>query len=652
MKTYDYTGYKALEINVAEKEAIKKYAGPFHTSMNALLDLDPDYLLKLTNKGWRIDKISKNDIKKYIDDLKKIYSAMYKYNKINIDRNKKVYRGTTNDEVKRLNTDNNYNRFISTSTDKDIAMNFTEYQNGAMLEVDISPDVLYLEMDDFLDNEQASESEILIAPYSNIEKIQKNIQTNQNGVKEYSLKITKKDFDNLSDIEEKECEDFLNEFDLAKEINVYSELTDEYEGIYTRLSNITPEIEKEDKELKLQLQKKEIEIRDKLSKSKEFFKNASKVMNKYLQGKFKSIEVDIEKDINKEKLEKQNKNRQNEILRYKKCKEKLLENIEFLDKNFDKIKNEYLCLDDEEIALHDISSDIGLEKKDENETVIITSMFETLKENIENIKEEIEKIEISDELSSEELNISGTLNTKINEKFEQINKMLFHIEELKNDVLAVKLNNTNELKKDISKKIKSDINDKIISNFSEQKNTLLLKKDTLIDRLFGKVKLKNAEIENLELKIESIKKGGLNIPEDFDKMQSYLNTYTEIVGTDNLPKEIQNFLININKNNSNKERNIENRELFELYFNINAPIEQNKKISRKDRLLNISLQNQKLKTIINTAQISETVSDDFQKNLNKQKTSKLEKDLNTLILVSNSNSLEYNQKNIEQKELE
>ena len=77
---YDYSNFKSLEINQEEVDSIRKYISFMHAKMNAVLDLDPEVLTRLKDKSWTID-LSKENVKEFIEDFKRIYSAMYKYSK-------------------------------------------------------------------------------------------------------------------------------------------------------------------------------------------------------------------------------------------------------------------------------------------------------------------------------------------------------------------------------------------------------------------------------------------------------------------------------------------------------------------------------------------------------------------------------------------
>lgn len=193
----DRPQYKSLNISEQEISAIRRYISNAHISMNALLDVDPQVINEQQSKGWVID-FSEDGIEKNIEYLTRLYSAMYKYSLQNPSDRCRVYRGTSRREIHKLRSEGISGRFLSTTTDKNTAMSFTEYNNGAFLDMHLDG-VPYIPTDEFLDETQFSESEILVAPFSMIENIEEHSSGNTPGVQTYWADVKKKEFANISD---------------------------------------------------------------------------------------------------------------------------------------------------------------------------------------------------------------------------------------------------------------------------------------------------------------------------------------------------------------------------------------------------------------------------------------------------------------------
>lgn len=635
---YNYEEFECLEINEKEKEAIKNYIGSNHIGINSLLDLDLDLILKLKNKGWRID-LSKEEIEKNIERLEKIYAAMYKYGKKNSNKKRKLYRGTSINEIYKLKESQTKNSFISTSLDESIAMDFTEYENGAMISVNIDDDIPYLNMDEFLDEDIRSEEEILLAPFCKIDRIIEENTRDDNSIKDYSLDISKTEFESLSDDEKRECEDIIYNFDFNKEMAKYAELSERYESLYTRIFETAPN--PNDAELKLHLNEEFDEVSQKMYELKKRFDNVKVTMCKYLQGKFKQKELELEKDIQQEEVLKTEEIRKNKIEDFKIRREKLIEKLNEVAENLEETKDTYLNKDEDEIKLNELASDMKISIDEDNEKENVISKFESLKSNLEAIKKEIEDIEISDDLTFEELDIEGELNLKINEKYEQLLDIDSIMEECKNEIDISKSENKESLQRKIAKKIREAITDKVVSDLEEQRATLESKKDTVFEKLFGKSKLKQAQIENLDLKVKAARESNLNIPEDFEGVKKYLKKYNLVVGDNGLPDEVQKLLGDIKKDDM-PEITKEDRDSFELYFNSGVPINAEKKLSKKDLLTRLTLQNKRLTEQIDNSKKEEIETESFFEGLNEQKTSKLEQNLDIALSLSSSEEVTLN----------
>lgn len=612
---YDYNKFKSLEISQEEIDSIRKYISYMHTNMNSMLDLDPEVLTKLQDKAWVID-LSKDNMKEHIESFEKIYSAMYKYSKTHSGPYDRLYRGTSRDEIDKLSEGDSYGRFLSTSTDETVAHTFVEYGNGAVISIQLGDNMPHLRMDEFLGETQVSENEILLAPYCKVGHITKFMMPPEGESRRYMLGLSKPEFKNISDEERNKCEELINSFDLNEELNNYKHWKNELEAAEIRVSRFTPENTKEDIEEAKFLREQRNKAREEFENVQYRFKNIKANMNMYLQDKFKTIEIELDKEIKKEEVVKDEEYRVSKVEEFKDSREKLLEKVDSVLGLVADTQDKYFGQDEEERELNELANNtntfIGSENKSEQEVV---ERFESLKANIDSLKEEIASIQISDDLSMEDMDIKGELMSQINEKYSQLEMVSKLMSECQRNINLEKGESKSELDRRIAEKIKVSMTNKAVSDLTAQRDTLVAKKDSIIDMITGKSKLKKVQIENLNLKIKTIGENGLSIPNNIKGVEQYLKKYSQALGIENLPADAQTILKNSLKNIEMPELTEEDGKEFELYFNPNMPTIANKKLSRKDMINSINEQNQRLSQMSNDSIPKEEQNSDFDRNL-------------------------------------
>lgn len=627
-----YRDFEALKISEEEVKSIQTYISYAHTGMNVLLDLDPEMLKDLNSKGWNIDlNLSPENIKENMEHLQKIYSAMYKNSKTKPSISS-VYRGTTQKEIEKLKRNSEFTRFVSTSNDNEVAKRFTEYEKGALITIKPADDVPYLVMDEFLAETQVSEDEILLAPFCDAGRVTEYYSEEKDGYKKYSISVNKKEFTEVSKDEENNLEKEIFDINLSEELKIYSYLTNEYDSINFQISRLTPEIIREDPDLKAVLLKKRDDLLEELTQVSDKFENAKQSVQKYLQSRFKKIELQIDKEIEKEELANKDKLRKSRIEEYRESKNSLKERVSSVIQNINEIRQIYSTEAKEIEKLKNLASKIGILENDRHENQNISDMIEKLLDNVENIQKEIEEIDINDELSLDMLNVSGEINSKITQKYTQLGNISIILEDCKKDILLEKNDSNQQLVKSIVDIVSKAISQKTICDLTNSKNELQNRKDSLLDKLFGKAKLKQAKIENFDLKIKTIKNGGLNLPDNIEELKEYAQKYSKIIGEENLPEDVKLFLDNVEINTNTKELSPSEREEFETYFNINKPQLVGKKISTKEMLTRVTSENIKLNTQIENSNSRNQKNDTFKKQILKKDTvSNVEEDLKLAI---------------------
>ena len=475
-------------------------------------------------------------------------------------------------------------------------------------------------MDEFLGDTQVSEKEILFAPYSIVESKMAYMVPPEGQSRRYSVSISKAKFKNISDEERRKCEELIYSVDLNEKLEKYSSAQNSLEYAISRISGLTPKDKIDDPDLMEHLKDKREKSSKELWELEKEFSNIKNAMNIYIQDKFKTIEVELEKEIKKEEAIIDEEIRVNKVKELKEKRESLLKKADNVLNFVSDTQYKYFEQDEEEKELNELANTtntfIEVGNKSEQE---IVERFESLSTNIEALKEEIANIQILDDLSMDEMDVKGDLMSQINEKYSQLEMANSLMSECQNCIDLEKGKSKSETDRKISEKIKDSMINKALSYLNEQRNNLISKKDSIIDKITGKAKLKKAQIDNLDLKIKTIDEKGLNIPNNIKGVENYLKKYSQVLGIENLPADARVILKNSLKNVEMPEFTEEDAKEFELYFNPNMPTIANKKLSRKEMINSINEQNQRLSQITNNSIEPEEQKTEFDKKLNRNR---------------------------------
>ncbi len=594
--------YRSLEITEEEIEAVRRYISNAHISMNALLDIDPEVINTQLSKGWVID-FSKEGIEKNTEYLTKLYSAMYKYSLARGTDRTTVYRGTSRSEVAKLEREKVSGRFLSTSTDRDIAMRFTEYRNGALFAMSLSG-VPYIPTDEFLDETQVSESEILVSPFSKIEGIESYSYQDIDGVTRYSANVRKQEFANITDEERRECEENISSFNYEENLEKYKELKFKADLMSERIASLSGARTKDEREELSYMRERQVELLEELNEVATSFKTVKTSMTRLLQDKFRTVELEIERGLAKDKIEIEDEERKRKIELERERKAELLRRA---DRTLARVANAggyYETMTPEEQELYAKAEELGLDtskvKVADSETV---AKFEELKRKIEEIKREISQIEMPDSMTKEDMAVTGELNKKLNSLYEKLSITNKIMDECEKTISITKEKNRRMLSESVATRLGEDIVSKARADLLSEEQTLLAKKDTLWDKLTGKAKVRAAQVENIRLRRQFIEKGGLNTPNTMEEMAIYVAKYREVLGEDKLPDMVKKV---IPKTKIDTVVSYEEREMMEAARGGTAlvPLEGSKK-----QILNIlDGQNTTLKTRIQGVQIGKRES--------------------------------------------
>lgn len=259
-----------------------------------------------------------------------------------------------------------------------------------------------------------------------------------------------------------------------------------------------------------------------------------------LQDRFKTVELEIERGLEQDKKAREDKLLKRKIEFERERKADLLKRANETAEKVSSVSDSYKTVDAEEQELYSTAEELGVDtSKIQSVDSEIIAKFEELKRKVQDIKDEIASIEISDELTKEDLHVKGELNQKLNGLFAKLEIINDIMKECEKTIHSTKQNNRDMLSRGVAAKLGEDITSKVRADLLLEEEQLLVKKDTLWDKLTGKAKVKAAQIENLRLRRQYIDKCGLNIPTSMQEMPVYIAKYKDVLGEDKLPETLR-----------------------------------------------------------------------------------------------------------------
>lgn len=191
-----------------EIEALKLYKEMNYEPINRILvsnsEIDVNLLSDESDKKKVEVSYSKENVKKYIDIIKKIYELMQKkYSSQKDMRLSKFYRGTNISEIERIKNEPYIDRFLSVTNDEKIAKEryASDWNRPAMLDIKIESNIPYINVNEILKNGNP-DFEYIISPFTIIkeitEKQEENFENTSKTLKRYEISLIKQDLEPLS----------------------------------------------------------------------------------------------------------------------------------------------------------------------------------------------------------------------------------------------------------------------------------------------------------------------------------------------------------------------------------------------------------------------------------------------------------------------
>ena len=194
-----------------ELEALKNYKEKNYEAINQMLVNDAETDIALLSSEVENDVVSisydRMAVIEYLKSIKLIYSLILKYYcSLKVNKLKTIYRGTNLSEIERIKSELFIDRMLSTSENKDEAINVysSVWNRPACINITLDEDVPYIIVKDVL-RDKKYKNEIIISPFTKIKFIsedeEQKIDRSAKVSKSYNIDLEKQILDELSERE-------------------------------------------------------------------------------------------------------------------------------------------------------------------------------------------------------------------------------------------------------------------------------------------------------------------------------------------------------------------------------------------------------------------------------------------------------------------
>ena len=506
-----------LQLTEEEIKAIQDYTGYMHARMNAIADLKYDKLKTLQQDGWYMN-MTTEQLEKMILKFVQVYSAIYKAG--SRDARGRLYRGTSQLEIKAIQNRKHVKSVISTSLEEDIAKNFTPYgKEAAILRIRTEKDLPYLYVEPLKEEGKRKEEEILILPFTRVKKIEHT--SDWNGYAYYDATLEK---EKLEEIPKKELETL--KVQLIENYDYYKEQVEECIGLensieYVYMSLRQNDLSKEDKQyLSEQLDEKSSRYTELRRDIDEYQTQFSKMLKGMC--KEKELEIDKQQEVEDEKIKAQQKEKQEEKRKQLETEMKSLEDeIQYEKLNIAETLEEYVRkMEANADKYQKIAEDLKV-------GYFMNPPFRIL-ENIEAIKRKL-KEDMTEEKEKEEKKQEKQENEEDKDDRTQLEKKYQKLLEERQQLVDIKQmmrsfpeyikehdrESFQQIKANLNTKIQEMITKERIGHLQIEKQQILQEKESKLQRLFYGTTLKEQKIANINAKMELEKRqAGTRNPEN------------------------------------------------------------------------------------------------------------------------------------------
>ncbi len=520
---------KSLQISEKEAKSIDAYRGLGYKLINSILEPG---LKNETEINSKLDFIpyDESSIKDAIDTIINSYSAMVKNSHIHNSNGMQLYRGTTEEEISRVNKFKEIGRFLSTTKSKEMAEGYfsVNWDNPAVIYINLNDNVPFIDMSDVVEDYGDNwEKEILLAPFTKVDGL-KEI-SKYNGKNYYTLSISKQD---LPEIDEKQRKLIYKEIledsnKMGNKLKEYFTIEKTISDLYFKKEMLTKNlsgsgIDKEDRKyMSEELKDINKKIDDIYASSKEYEQEISEWKSKiisYCKAECKELEKNIENNAKEEQTqlkitqEKERLTRANNMLFG--IKDNCIMQVQETINMSNSIKHKLEDISNDQDEYESLANRFGLKYnkwcKSEKDKVAIEKLTNKLNE----IKQKIEEYDVNiQDVDSEYPTKKSELDKLLSSNME-IHELLNNIQSKSLDL--AKQIELNSFKKSIMNqfleiKAHADIN-KIEANQQKLNNKRGISK--IIDKITGQEKVDEFKKEQIKRQKQAVQSTLNNIIHD------------------------------------------------------------------------------------------------------------------------------------------
>lgn len=208
-----------LNFTNEELDALKKYINKDYLAINQMLisNCETDIALlsdEVENKSVFLS-YNKENVIENLKTIKLLYRLILKKYYKETKRKEVVFRGTNLAEIDRLKNEIFIDKFLVATDNIELAENkyATNWNRPVCINIKLSKDIPYLDVDDVLENNDEKTNSIIIAPFTKIKNVsldsEVELEKNSKLLKKYNLEIEKQELDELTDDERNGLYDYI-----------------------------------------------------------------------------------------------------------------------------------------------------------------------------------------------------------------------------------------------------------------------------------------------------------------------------------------------------------------------------------------------------------------------------------------------------------
>lgn len=508
-----------IYLSKEEIASIQRYLNYEHMNINILSDFSPETYLSIKATSWSIDE-KPEELVRNIQDFVNLYSAMYKESR-GKNVNQSLVRGTSNKRVEDIQGVTT--QFWSTSKDEGIAKTFTEYGDGALMNIYVGDGVPFLDPTPYRSENRFDEREIILAPFC---QASVEYTDRYNGYTHYKVIMRKpilgrKEPEELATLQEEVISGFSQNIQDIKDLDYLAFRIESMNRAYVQAKG-----DKAEQDYAIEEARKAREEQERLRAKTSDFKDKLQALLKGLCRQ-KEIEIDqahelVEEDKTRRKEEAMRKRAEELARKEEEEKEsarktkvnELITKTEQNSENSSTLETAILNTYDEFVHHEQMARDLAKKFKiPYSRTITTTSsrqLIERIQMNLQEIAAKVAGAKVDENLTLED---AKRISTELTSQLDGISYGVEVSKVFSELIQANRQQAENDIKRGIYERVQAAIENARVQSYTEQKASIQGEKVGFLGRITGKQQLKQQKLENLDLKIQLAQKQAERTPQ-------------------------------------------------------------------------------------------------------------------------------------------